>query len=99
MSGNFSLIGFLIGPTGPKTIHFWGPVANWGFVLAGILDMNKPMERVSEKMVATLALYSAFFMRFAWRVQPRNFILFACHFCNCSAQSMLLVKKLKWNQE
>lgn len=21
-------------PTGPKTTHFWGPVANWGFVLA-----------------------------------------------------------------
>lgn len=20
--------------TGPKTTHFWGPVANWGFVLA-----------------------------------------------------------------
>lgn len=21
-------------PTGPKTTHFWGPVANWGFVIA-----------------------------------------------------------------
>ena len=21
-------------PMGPKTTHFWGPVANWGFVLA-----------------------------------------------------------------
>lgn len=21
-------------PTGPKTTHFWGPVANWGFVVA-----------------------------------------------------------------
>jgi len=21
-------------PTGPKTTHFWGPVANWGFVAA-----------------------------------------------------------------
>ncbi len=25
---------FLNSPTGPKTTHFWGPVANWGFVLA-----------------------------------------------------------------
>lgn len=23
-------------PVGPKTTHFWGPVANWGFVLAVI---------------------------------------------------------------
>ncbi|RRT52542.1 hypothetical protein B296_00050391 [Ensete ventricosum] len=21
-------------PVGPKTTHFWGPVANWGFVVA-----------------------------------------------------------------
>jgi hypothetical protein len=26
------------------------------------------------------------FMRFAWRVQPRNYLLFACHATNASAQ-------------
>jgi mitochondrial pyruvate carrier 1 len=25
---------FVNHPTGPKTTHFWGPVANWGFVVA-----------------------------------------------------------------
>ena len=25
---------FVNSPVGPKTTHFWGPVANWGFVLA-----------------------------------------------------------------
>ena len=25
---------FINSPTGPKTTHFWGPVANWGFVIA-----------------------------------------------------------------
>ena len=25
---------FLDSPVGPKTTHFWGPVANWGFVAA-----------------------------------------------------------------
>lgn len=25
---------FIDSPTGPKTTHFWGPVANWGFVVA-----------------------------------------------------------------
>jgi hypothetical protein len=25
---------FVDSPTGPRTTHFWGPVANWGFVLA-----------------------------------------------------------------
>jgi len=26
------------------------------------------------------------FMRFAWRVQPRNYLLFACHLTNTTAQ-------------
>ena len=72
-------------PVGPRTIHFWGPLANWGFVVAGIMDMNKPMELVSERMTFTLMCYSGMFMRFAWRVQPRNFMLFACHAANASA--------------
>ena len=25
---------FINSPTGPMTTHFWGPVANWGFVIA-----------------------------------------------------------------
>ena len=25
---------FINSPTGLKTTHFWGPVANWGFVVA-----------------------------------------------------------------
>ena len=25
---------FINSPTGPTTTHFWGPVANWGFVIA-----------------------------------------------------------------
>ncbi len=98
MSG-FDIMSFINSPVGPKTIHFWGPLANWGFVIAGILDMNKPMERVSETMTFTLMCYSGMFMRFAWRVQPRNWLLFACHFANCSAQTTLLIKKKAWVRE
>jgi|TARA_B100000401_G_C52374711_1_gene516656 hypothetical protein len=73
-------------PTGPKTTHFWGPVANWGFVLAGLNDTSKPEEQISGPMTGALTVYSGLFMRFAWRVQPRNFILLACHTCNASVQ-------------
>ncbi len=27
-------------------------------------------------------------MRFAWRVQPRNYLLFACHATNATAQTI-----------
>ena len=73
-------------PTGPKTTHFWGPVANWGFVVAGLNDTKKPEEQISGPMTGALTVYSGLFMRFAWRVQPRNYILLACHTANASVQ-------------
>ncbi|XP_063391870.1 mitochondrial pyruvate carrier 1 [Cydia fagiglandana] len=66
--------------------HFWGPVANWGIPLAAIADTQKDPSFISGKMTFALSLYSLMFMRFAWRVQPRNLLLFACHFTNECAQ-------------
>ncbi|KAK8484331.1 hypothetical protein V6N12_058165 [Hibiscus sabdariffa] len=77
---------FLNSPVGPKTTHFWGPVANWGFVLAGLVDMNKPPEMISGNMTTAMCVYSALFMRFAWMVQPRNYLLLACHASNETVQ-------------
>jgi len=64
------------------TTHFWGPVANWGFVVAGLSDMTKTPDLISPRMTGVLCVYSCLFMRFAWMVQPRNILLFSCHFCN-----------------
>jgi len=66
--------------------HFWGPVANWGLPLAAIADAGKTPEKISGNMTTALAAYSACFMRFAWKVQPRNMLLLACHLTNCSTQ-------------
>ena len=38
------------GPTGLSTVHAWGPLANWGIVLAAIADMSKPAENISFNM-------------------------------------------------
>lgn len=85
---------FLMGPVGIKTTHFWGPFLNWGFIVAGIVDMDKPPEKISRNMTFTLLLYSCTFTRFAWRVKPRNYLLLACHLTNICVQSKLLHKKL-----
>ncbi|KAI0801223.1 UPF0041-domain-containing protein [Fomes fomentarius] len=66
--------------------HFWGPVANWGLPLAALADLRKDEEVISGPMTTALASYSMVFMRFAWRVQPRNYLLFACHGTNATAQ-------------
>lgn len=72
--------------------HFWGPVANWGLPLAAIADVRKNPEFISGKMTSALLIYSAVFMRFAWKVQPRNLLLFACHFTNECAQATQLTR-------
>ncbi|KAK7494752.1 hypothetical protein BaRGS_00013879 [Batillaria attramentaria] len=68
------------------SVHFWGPVANWGLPLAALADLKKDPEIISGNMTAALAVYSMCFMRFAWKVQPRNLLLLACHFTNECAQ-------------
>lgn len=81
---------------GPTTTHFWGPVANWGFVVAGLADSQKPAERISPNMTAAMCIYSLLFMRFAWAIQPRNYILFACHASNEAVQLNQMRRFVEW---
>ncbi|KAJ0520036.1 putative mitochondrial pyruvate carrier [Helianthus annuus] len=73
-----SFLAFLNSPVGPNTTHFWGPVANCGFVVAGLL-----------------CVYSGLFMRFAWMVQPRNYLLLVCHASNETVQTYQFSRWLK----
>ncbi|XP_008572832.1 PREDICTED: mitochondrial pyruvate carrier 1-like protein [Galeopterus variegatus] len=68
--------------------HFWGPVANWGLPVAAIKDMKASPDIISGRMTTALIFYSMAFMRFAYRVQPRNLLLMACHGTNVVAQSI-----------
>ncbi|XP_026531011.1 mitochondrial pyruvate carrier 1 [Notechis scutatus] len=77
--------------------HFWGPVANWGLPIAAISDMKKSPEIISGRMTFALSCYSLTFMRFAYKVQPRNWLLFACHFTNEFAQLIQGGRLIKHN--
>ncbi|KAI8099231.1 mitochondrial pyruvate carrier [Halteromyces radiatus] len=78
--------------------HFWGPVANWGIPLAAIGDTQKDPSLISGNMTAALCVYSALFMRFALAVQPKNYLLFACHFVNEGAQLTQGYRYLQYNK-
>ncbi|KAL9315267.1 hypothetical protein ACSQ67_016268 [Phaseolus vulgaris] len=95
MASNFRA--FWNSPVGPKTAHFWGPVANWGFVAAGLVDMKKPPEMISGNMTTVMCVYSVLFMRFAWMVQPRNYLLLCCHASNEGVQLFQLSRWAKAN--
>ncbi|GLI69904.1 hypothetical protein VaNZ11_014611 [Volvox africanus] len=91
------LLNFWNSSTGPKTTHFWGPVANWGFVLAGLADMRKDPEYISPNMTGVMCVYSLLFMRFAWEVKPRNYLLLACHASNETVQLYQLSRWYSWS--
>jgi len=76
--------------------HFWGPLANWGFVIAGLADMQKSPEIISTPMTSALCIYSLLFMRFAWMVRPRNILLLTCHISNETVQLIQIGRKIHW---
>ncbi|KAH6666620.1 hypothetical protein BGZ60DRAFT_474183 [Tricladium varicosporioides] len=75
--------------------HFWGPVSNFGIPIAAVMDTQKSPELISGSMTGALTIYSATFMRYALAVQPKNYLLFACHFINEGSQ---LTQGYRWMQ-
>ncbi|MCL7051378.1 hypothetical protein MKW94_024238 [Papaver nudicaule] len=82
-------------PVGPKTTHFWGPVSNSSLFISGMIDTQKPPEMISGNMTGALCVASMLLMRFAWMVQPRNYLLLACHASNETVQ---LYQLSRWAQ-
>uniref|UniRef100_A0A8C4VCN2 Mitochondrial pyruvate carrier n=1 Tax=Falco tinnunculus TaxID=100819 RepID=A0A8C4VCN2_FALTI len=72
--------------------------ANWGLPVAAINDMKKSPEIISGRMTFALCCYSLTFMRFAYKVQPRNWLLFACHLTNEVAQLIQGGRLIKYRQ-
>lgn len=75
------------------TTHFWGPVLNFGIPLAAILDLKKDPELISGPMTGSLIVYSMVFMRYSVAISPKNYLLFACHAVNETAQ---LAQGYRW---
>ena len=86
-------------PVGPKTTHFWGPTLNSLFVVQGLYEWNRPVEKISRNMQFILTLYSMIFMRFALRVRPINYFLFCVHATNTCLQGQLLIRRLKYEYD
>nr|POE63175.1 mitochondrial pyruvate carrier 1 [Quercus suber] len=66
--------------------HFWGPASNFGIPIAAVMDTQKDPEIISGPMTLALCGYSGVFMRYAFAVTPRNYLLFGCHFVNFGSQ-------------
>ena len=67
---------------------------------AAVYDATmKGPEIIDMGMTLTLTGYSSLFMRFAWAVQPRNYLLFACHTFNVGAQLNQLRRAVEYKSK
>ncbi|XP_035453266.1 mitochondrial pyruvate carrier 2 isoform X1 [Spodoptera frugiperda] len=64
-------------PAGPKTIFFWAPACKWSLVIAGLGDINRPVEKLSVRQCSSLAITGIIWSRYSLIIIPKNLSLFA----------------------
>jgi hypothetical protein len=57
------------------------------------------MRLSSTHVAAVMCIYSLLFMRFAWEIKPRNYLLFACHAANETVQLNQLRRWYQWQSQ
>ncbi|OLY78556.1 Mitochondrial pyruvate carrier 1 [Smittium mucronatum] len=72
-------------------------IVNWGIPVAAVADTFKSPDLISGRMTLALLMYSMTFMRFAWVVKPRNYLLAAMHVINTGAQGTQLYRFINYN--
>ncbi|KAI5957194.1 hypothetical protein KGF54_000122 [Candida jiufengensis] len=72
---------YLNSETGPRTVHFWAPVFKWALVIAGINDLQRPVEKLSGTQQIALFATGAIWTRWAgFVIKPRNPLLASVNF-------------------
>ncbi|ORY52570.1 UPF0041-domain-containing protein [Rhizoclosmatium globosum] len=74
-AGESALSKFWNHPAGPKTIFFWAPTAKWGLVIAGLKDINRPVEKLSVSQQVSLTATGLIWTRYATVINPVNYNL------------------------
>ncbi|RKP02152.1 hypothetical protein CXG81DRAFT_25171 [Caulochytrium protostelioides] len=77
---------FLNSPAGPKTVHFWAPAMKWGLVIAGLGDINRPVENISMSQTVSLFATGVIWSRYSTVIIPKNYGLLSVNaFLACTA--------------
>lgn len=62
-------------PAGPKTVFFYSPLMKWALVVAGLSDLNRPVEKISPSQSASLAATGFIWARYCLVITPKNYAL------------------------
>lgn len=84
---------FLNSETGPKTVHFWAPVFKWSLVIAGLSDIQRPVEKISGTQQLALFCTGAIWTRWAgFVIRPKNALLASVNFFLGSVAGYQLIR-------
>jgi len=83
---------------GPKTVHFWAPIAKWGIVLAGAADFARPAESLSLSQNAALMTTGIIWTRWCFIIKPRNLFLASVNFLLFCVGATQTVRVLLYQQ-
>ncbi|KZV74181.1 UPF0041-domain-containing protein [Peniophora sp. CONT] len=61
----------------PKTVFFWAPVMKWCLVVAGLKDLNRPVEKLSVSQNIALTATGFIWVRWSLVITPVNYSLAA----------------------
>lgn len=62
-------------------MHFWAPVFKWSLVIAGLNDIQRPVEKLSGTQQLALFATGAIWTRWAgFAIKPRNYLLASVNF-------------------
>lgn len=88
---------FIASETGPKTVHFWAPVLKWSLVVAGINDIQRPVEKISGTQQIALFATGAIWTRWAgFVIRPRNPLLASVNFFLGGVAGYQLTRIANW---
>lgn len=75
-----ALARFINAEAGPKTVHFWAPVMKWTLVIAGLNDIQRPVEKISGTQQFALMATGLIWTRWSMVIRPKNYLLGSVNF-------------------
>uniref|UniRef100_A0A0G4HNS8 Mitochondrial pyruvate carrier n=1 Tax=Chromera velia CCMP2878 TaxID=1169474 RepID=A0A0G4HNS8_9ALVE len=90
--------GFLAHPAGPFTIHFWAPTFKWAISIANIMDLNRPVDKLSAPQQTAVAATGIIWSRYSMVIVPKNWNLFSVNVFMAITGSWQLYRVFMWRQ-
>ena len=80
---------------GPFTVHFWAPMSKWLISGASMMELDRPVEKISLAQYTALTCTGAIFSRYALAVVPINYLLCSVNIALFGSSAILLGRKVK----